>query len=457
MTLWKKFGAAFAVLAVFFAAIGGYTHLVSRNSASNAAEQARERQAPQADTVDIQIAPVRRSRISSELSLVGNLIPYRFANIVSEVDGVISKIPQYEKQVEYELNGRQYTAAIDLDIGHPIKKGDVLVEIDPTDYRLGLQRAEAQLKLAENELAELRSWKRDEEISQLRAQLQEAEAVLKQAAADRERSQELLPKRVVSQSDYDRAEMSYRTAKAVKAKAEAALQLAEAGPTPEEIAVAEANVAMTEAEVALQSEKLSKCTIRAPYDAVVVDRYVGVGDRVTAASKVNIMQIIDPSILFAEVGVPDRYQGRIRQNDRAEVRARERGTEVPGVVALVNEKIDPETRTFRVRVAIDNEQRLFKAGSFVSVALTLDAASDTLVVPAEAVTFAEGRPSVFVYQDGRVERRSVKLGISNTSHYEVLSGLTEGEQVAVGNTSLLADGLEVRPEPASSRPAAPAS
>ncbi len=447
MTTWKKTALAGAVLAVSSVGIAGYTRMASREGQRDASARPAEsvhRAASVGGEVEVQIQPVGQAAIQSDLELIGTLIPFRFANIVAEVDGVIQSIPEFEKKVEYELNGQQFATGIDLDIGHHVKKGDILVEIDPTEFRLALQRAEAQQKLAENELAKLRSWKRDEEVAQLQAQLEEASAVLEQAAADLKRSQELLGKRVLSQSDYDRAQMTYRSAEAVKAKAEAALLLAQAGPTPEEIAVAEANVAMAKAEVAQQARRLAKCTIRAPYDAVVVDRYVGVGDRVSAAPAVQIMQIIDPSILFAEVGVPERYQGLIRQNDQAEVRARESSTRVPGVVALVNEKIDPETRTFRIRVAIDNSRGTFKAGSFVGVALALDSAADTLVVPARAVTFADGRPSVFVYKDGQVERRAVKLGISSGSQYEVLSGLGEGEKVAVSNTSLLADGAKVR-------------
>ncbi|NLX96609.1 MAG: efflux RND transporter periplasmic adaptor subunit [Rhodopirellula sp.] len=442
MTTWKKTILAIAVIAGSSAGVAGYTHLAGPESATPPPAATAARPGWQVDTIPVQVAAVGRRRMQSELEVIGTLIPFRFANIASEVDGVIATIPEFEKKVEYELNGQQYATAIDLDIGHHVKKGDVLVEIDPTDYQLALERAEAQRKLAESELAKLRSWKREEEVAQLRAALQEAQAVLDQATADLKRSEELLGKRVLSQSDYDRAQMTHRTADASKAKAEAALRLAEAGPTPEEIGVAEANVAMARTEVAQQSQRLTKCTIHSPYDAVVVDRYVGVGDRVSPA--IPIMQIIDPSILFAEVGVPERYQGLIRQNDRAEIRARESSKRVPGVVALVNEKIDPETRTFRVRVATDNAAGVFKAGSFVTVALALDASADALVVPAGAVTFAEGCPSVFVYREGRVEKRAVKLGISNQSELEVLAGLSEGEEVVVTNTALLVDGAQVR-------------
>ena len=400
-----------------------------------------------------EVTPVRRAQIAESLELVGTLIPWRFATIVSEVDGVIDELPIYEKKIEYEIGGKKYTEEVTLDIGHEVKEGAVLVQIDGHEFQLALDAAVARLNLVEKELVNLNAWKRKEEVDQLQAAAEEAAAVLERAELDLDRADELGLENAISQSQCDALKMAHSTADAANRRAEAALALAKAGPTPEQKEVALAQVALEKAEVALRQDKLDKCTIYCPFDAVIADRYVGKGDRVTALPRVDIMQIIDPTILFAEIGVPEKYQRLVHVNDPAVVQARGVSQRVPGVVGLVNVKIDPETRTFRVRVGVKNDrldpesdsgERIFRSGSYVRVTLTLESAPDALVVPFEAMTFDEGQAAVFVFRGDHVEKRRVKLGISSRSQYEVVEGLSEGEQVVAGNTSLLADGVPVR-------------
>ena len=429
--------------------------------------------------LEVEVVPVSQSAIAETLRLHGSLIPLRFANITSDVDGVIVDIPDAEQKVQYRVGADTVSRGVTLDIGHRVRKGQTLVQIDPTDCELALKAGRARLKLAENELAKLRIWRREEEKRQLKSQCDEAAAVFERCKNDRQRAEALYTRNTISKEEYDRAVAACSVAAAVKERAEAAWEIARVGPTKEEVAMAEANVELAEAEAKLREEKLRKCTIKAPYDAVIAERYVGVGDRVTALPRVEIMQVIDPSALFAEVAVPDRYQGRVRVGDAAKVRAAgvtdlgsggpaagdkenpKAAAEgfVPGVVGLVNDKIDPQTRTFRIRVGIENSRGLFKAGTFAQVELTVDSAPQAVVVPARAVAFADGQPVVFLLAGDRVRRRPVRLGIVSRDQedpdrdtYEVLAGLAPGDRVVVGSaTAMLADGMAVRP-----RGAAPA-
>ena len=118
-----------------------------------------------------------------------------------------------------------------------------------------------------------------------------------------------------------RCSAAAQQARAALAEAEAALALAKAGPTPQQIAVARAELQSAEVEVRKRERELEKTIIRCPYPAVVTDRFVGVGDRVTAMPRVEIMQIADPRMLFAEVDVPERHLGQVNLDDVAEVKA----------------------------------------------------------------------------------------------------------------------------------------
>ena len=94
---------------------------------------------------------------------------------------------------------------------------------------------------------------------------------------------------------------------------------------------------------------------------------------------------------------------------------------------------------------IDNRQGLLKPGGFVRVGLPIASVVDVPVVPEEAISYEEGQPVVFVYRDGYVKKLPVLIGLSNHQDCEIRSGLSGDELVVVGNTSLLTDGLSVRP------------
>lgn len=403
-----------------------------------------------ADAIPIEAqAPVQQRQIEMELELIGTLVPWSFSTISAEVDGTVRRIAESGRVVEATVGGRQYRHQLTLDIGHEVRRGDVLVEIDPTDYQLQLQIAQAKEELARNQLAKLLAWERDETIKQLQAQLAGAQAELEKAQSDLARYTSLRERGVVSESEYEAVLTRQRAADAAVKQAQAALEMS-AKPTAEEIAVAESQVKLAAAEVALWQEKVDKCTIRCPLDqAVITERHVGVGDRVTSMPATPILELVDPTILFAEVAVPQQHQGRVRLDDPVLVRIKGLEREVPGLVCLVNQKIDPSTRTFRVRVAIDNSQLGLKSGSLADIVLTLHSAADAMVVPAGAVSFVDGMPTVFVLeprQDGlatAVQRR-VALGLSTQSEWEILSGVAPGEQVAVGNGQRLGDGAVVR-------------
>ncbi len=283
--------------------------------------------------------------------------------------------------------------------------------------------------------------------------------MLVDAEADLQRAQTLVARKATSTKEVEDAERSVATALAAKKRAEAALKLAEAGPTAEQIEVAKAQLELASSDVSLKQEMVDKCTIRCPLQqAWIVERFVGTGDHVTANPSTPLLRLVDSSVLLAQVNVPERYQGLIRVAEPATVIAegvQAAGGEVAAMIVLVNAQIDPDTRTFRVRVGIDNTQNLFKAGTFVRVKIPLRSVSDAVVVPLETVTFTNGEPATFVVRSGVVDRVPVKLGIANRTHYQIVSGLSPNDQVVSGDLSLLAPGLRVKPRDRAATPATP--
>ncbi len=394
--------------------------------------------APRKMQVELAVAEIKPLVVST--AFTGNLLPRRRTIVVSEVDGIVREIPAVGPKIDVEVNGTRYVEQLGIGYGHEVKKGDLLVQLDTADFELELLIARAKLAKANADLAKLTSWERPEAIERLTAVRNEAKARNNQAVVELERAQKL--GNAISISELDSRRTDVATTEAMLGSHDAMLRTATAGPTKEELAVQEALVAQADAELKQKEQDLTKATIHAPYDGVVTDMYVEVGERVSASSG-QILELMDLRFLVAEVGVPETYMSRLEVQDRASVHAAGSNEPVPGLIVSINDKLDPESRSFRVRVAIDNIERRFKAGQFARVALNVGTQDEHIVVPSRTITFSEGQPGVFVYSDGVVTRKTITLGVSDDDQSEILSGISVGDSIVTDDPSLLTDGMKV--------------
>jgi len=404
-------------------------------------KEAKANQAP----IAVKVAEAAQRQFTVPVELTANLAARRRTMIISEVDGTIQSLPPARQKIEVELEGRKISELLSADIGIPVRKGDVLVQLDPRDFELQVEQARAALEKARRDLAKLLAWRRAEEVERLKAARDAAAAQYEEAQADLGRIRGLIERGAASQSDLDRAIMRAKTAQAALRQAEAELKEAEAGPTPEQVAVAKAAVALAEAQLKLAQNRLAKTTIRAPYDGVITDRFVDIGDRVSPMPRVNIMELMDVSILVAEVAVPQRYNGRVAVGDIVSLWAEGLSRPVPALVALINQKVDVETRAFRIRIAVDNRKGQLKAGQLAFVTFQMRSKPSAVTVPTQAIVYDGGLPYVFVLRENSTLKRvPVKVGISNDKWTEVLQGLKVGESVVTYDPTILADGAKVR-------------
>lgn len=417
------------------------TGLVVFSGCANSTTTAVE---PQARTsarklqVELIAAEIKPLAVSSQFT--GNLLPRRRTVVVSEVDGIVREIPLVGAKIDVHVNGQHYVEQLGIGYGHEVKRGDLLVQLDTADFELEVLVAKAKQAKAEADLADLQAWERPETIERLTSVRDEAKARHELAIKELDRANSL--EGAISQSDLEGRRTDVVTTLAILKGHDATLRTAMAGPTTAALAVQRALVAQANAEVQQKENDLAKAAIRAPYDGVVTDMYVEVGQRVSKASG-QILELMDLRFLVAEVGVPEAYMAQFQVQDQAMVRIAGANELVPGLIVSINDKLDPESRSFRIRVAIDNIQRRFKAGQFARVTLNVGSDDQFVVLPSRSVTFLEGQPGVFVFEDGKVRRRSVTLGVSDASQTEIHSGLTPGEMIVVDNPTLLTDGMSV--------------
>jgi membrane fusion protein (multidrug efflux system) len=156
-----------------------------------------------------------------------------------------------------------------------------------------------------------------------------------------------------------------------------------------------------------------------------------------------VVEIMDLATLEAEVDLPEPYFEIVSTGSPVSVEVGSMQMRVDGEVIAVNPKIDPSTRTFLIKVRVDNREERLKAGLFCSGLLSLPSIKGAIAVPASAVLNDEGRSYVWVVQAGQVERRFIRAGVSAEDHVQAAEGLQLGEKVVVEGLGGLMDGTPI--------------
>jgi len=241
-------------------------------------------------------------------------------DVALEAKGYI--IPAHEILVSPKVSGM--VVKMRIIESQRVNKGDVLAELEDTEYRADRDRAKAVLESAKHHLAELQRGYRPEEIEQARAELAEAEVQLVQLEADHRRAAELLSKRVLSQEQYDLALSKFKAMERHVQWLKLALKLMEEGPRVERIDVARAQVGQAEAELAKAQWRLENCIIRAPVSGTILKKNAEEGSLVNPIAMqgfFSLCEMADLSDLEVELMIQERDISKVFKGQKCKVRA----------------------------------------------------------------------------------------------------------------------------------------
>jgi cobalt-zinc-cadmium efflux system membrane fusion protein len=174
--------------------------------------------------------------------------------------------------------------------------------------------------------------------------------------------------------------------------------------------------------------------VRAPIPGRVVERKVELGTVVGRDNlETELFVVVDLSRVWVELSVSSSDLPSIREGQDVSIstRAGQAGT---ARIIFVSPLLDKETRTARVVAALDNPDRIWRPGSFVTAAIALEQRLAAVVASAGAIQTVDGRKAVFVRTADGFERRDVVLGQRDGNMVEIVSGLSAGETVAASNT-----------------------
>lgn len=263
-------------------------------------------------------------------------------------------IPAHQILVSPKVNGM--VVKLRITESQRVKKGDVLAELEDTEFRADRDRAKAVLESTRQNLNELERGFRPEEIDQARADLAEAEAQRVQLQADYKRAAELLARKVLSREAYDSALSKHEAMDRRVQRLKLALKLMEEGPRIERIQVARAQLAQAEAELAKAEWRLDNCIIRAPISGTILKKNAEEGSLVNPMSMqgfYSLCEMADLSDLEVDLTIQERDISKVFKDQKCQVRVEAFPNRVyEGYVSRVMPTADRSKGAISVRVKV---------------------------------------------------------------------------------------------------------
>jgi membrane fusion protein, multidrug efflux system len=355
--------------------------------------------------VPVSVGRVVQENVPIEVRAVGNVEPYSSVQIKAQVGGPLLSVRFTE--------------------GANVRKGDLLFEIDPRPFREALRQAEAavmkdqaQLRVAEANLARSR-------------------AQLKNAQAEAGRYEQLSKEGISTRMQEDQIRTAAEVAEQTLRSDEASIEGIRAALESDQAAVEQAKL------------NLSYCEIRSPISGRAGNVLVHPGNLVKANDENPLVVINQIAPIFVTFGVPERYLGTItRQQGRGRLAVditfeRNSGDTLRGNLSVIDNTVDRNTGTIRLKAVFDNRQNQLWPGQFVNAVLTMDTQMATLV-PSEAVQAGQQGSFVYVVKpDQSVEARPVTIGQNVEGRVIVEQGLAAGETIVTDGQSRLFPGAKV--------------
>ena len=182
--------------------------------------------------------------------------------------------------------------------------------------------------------------------------------------------------------------------------------------------------------------ELAYTEIKAPIAGTVSERYIKIGNTISVNDPVFNITDLDP--LLAYLFVPEREFRKLQPGQAADVTLDAiPDSRFTGQILRISPVVDPQTGTFKVTLAVQDQAGRLKPGMFGRFQIVYDTREDAVLVPRAAVVDDEEDQSVFVVEDGIAHRRGVRVGYSRGEHVEILQGIAAGEQViTIGQTGL---------------------
>ncbi len=333
------------------------------------------------------VETVAKSRVTETAPVIGRFVALQHGAVAARVRGTVAEVL--------------------VDVGTRVKAQDVLAKLDVSRLDTAKLINEARLKEADGSLRAARA-----QLKLIGEELRRNKKLRGSAAFSRAR---LIDKR----NEYRKFES--------------------------EVAEKEAAVASAKANLRLAEIDLYYANIRAPYDGVVAERHVSLGNFVRVGDAV--VTLVNDADLEVEVNVPQSRLKGIVPGTKVTIRFGN-GLFSEAVVRAIVPEEDPSTRTRSVRLVPDINDRFTNGSLAANQSVTIDVpiaqSKDMITVHKDAIIVSGQSYFVYVIKDGKAWRRNINLGQAVADRFVIISGLKDGEIVATRGNEKLKPGKKIK-------------
>ena len=351
-------------------------------------EVAVETKAGPPPAASVHVVELKEESFLGTLAITGSLVSRSVVDLKAET---IGRIERFDKEE-----------------GDAVKAGEVVVWVDDEKPRLAVREAESVVAVAQATV---------DRVLVMEAHNQ----------SENERAERLVASGGITEKDLKGAQVAMQDSRAQEG-------------------LARAQLAQARAALATARKRVADCQIKAPVNGVIFKKHVNKGAYVEAPTAV--FSLVDNRRLELEspVSASDLGQVRTGQAARFEVSSY-RGEKFTGRVVEISPAVDVVSRSANVRIQVDNSSGRLKAGMFGQGEIDTGARKQAILIPLGAVYRDDQSAKdsfVYVVEDGKAKRRSVRIGVEQPQGLEIIEGLKAGELLVTERSIELADGAPVK-------------
>lgn len=330
-------------------------------------------------TTTVAVAKVARRDLYNEISIPAEFRPYQQVELHAKVSGFLQQI--------------------NVDIGDRVKAGQLLAKLEVPELKDELDRGKAAEKRAE-------------------ADYNNAHLIFTRLTSVDKANPNL-----VAQQELDSAQAKDQTA--------------------------EAAIAAAKADVEKYETMLAYTHITAPFDGVITRRYADPGALIQAGTasetqSLPLVRVSDNSKLRLDFPVSVAYVKDIHNGDPVEMRVESLGGKIiSGKIVRSTQRVEEETRTMITEVEVPNADFELIPGMYATAILKVQKRPQVLTIPSEALSSSQKTTVYVVDASNQIQERTITLGLETPTHYEVVSGLNDGDLVLIGSRSQVHPGEKV--------------
>jgi RND family efflux transporter MFP subunit len=326
-----------------------------------------------------------------------------------------------------EVAGR--VAQLHADFGQPVRKGQVIAELEPTELSLQLERVRASLAQA---MARVGMEPAQDRIPDSTPMTRQAKAQMEDAKSKYENAEKLVKTGDVSQERFNELDKLYRA------------RVAAYEASQDDLRTQLAAVRSLQAEVKLAEKRLRDAKIVAPFDGIVQQKHVSPGQYIK--ENVPVFTLVKAWPLRLRVDVPESAVSEVRVGTTLRFTTEAvPGAEFQAVVRELNPVLEARSRTLTAEARLASSDSRLRPGSFVQVRLVTEAKAPVVAVPRAALYSVAGLNKFFTIEAGKAKEHKVGEILGSNGWVELPEGtIPAGAVVAVSSIPLLTDGAEVR-------------